>query len=58
MLLQLVIGSVVIIATVAIQAEMFNLMTRRHEPVLTWTRKKFRRFSATAFMVELIRKSR
>jgi hypothetical protein len=47
---QLIIGSTVIIATVAIQAEMFALMTRRHEPVLAWTRSRFRRFSGTAFI--------
>ena len=46
MLAQLIIGSIVIIATVAIQAEMFGLMTRRHEPVLTWTRHRFRRMAA------------
>jgi hypothetical protein len=50
MLKQLIIGSVVIIATVAIQAEMFGLMTRRHEPVLTWTRHRFRRMSGTMFI--------
>ena len=50
MLTQLVIGSIVIIATVAIQAEMFGLMTRRHEPVLTWTRHRFRRMAGTVFI--------
>ena len=50
MLVQLVIGSLVIIATVAIQAEMFGLMTRRHEPVLTWTRHRFRRMAGTVFI--------
>lgn len=50
MLIQLVIGSIVIIATVAIQAEIFGLMTRRHEPVLTWTRHRFRRMAGTVFI--------
>ena len=50
MLKQLVIGSMVIVATVAIQAEMFGLMTRRHEPVLTWTRHQFRRMAGTVFI--------
>ena len=50
MLKQLVIGSMVIVATVAIQAEMFGLMTRRHEPVLTWTRHRFRRMAGTVFI--------
>lgn len=50
MLKQLIIGSLVIIATVAIQAEMFGLLTRKHEPFLTWTRRKFRRFAGTAFI--------
>ena len=50
MLIQLFIGSVVIIATVAIQAEIFGLMTRRHEPVLTWTRHRFRRMAGTVFI--------
>lgn len=50
MLIQLAIGSIVIIATVAIQAEMFGLMTRRHEPVLTWTRHRFRRMAGTVFI--------
>lgn len=50
MLKQLIIGSMVIVATVAIQAEMFGLMTRRHEPVLTWTRHRFRRMSGTVFI--------
>lgn len=40
----------VIIATVAIQAEMFGMMTRRHEPVLTWTRHRFRRLAGTIFI--------
>jgi hypothetical protein len=47
---QLIIGSLVIVATVAIQAEMFGLMTRRHEPVLTWTRHRFRRMAGTVFI--------
>jgi hypothetical protein len=50
MLAQLIIGSMVIVATVAIQAEMFGLMTRRHEPVLTWTRHRFRRMAGTVFI--------
>jgi len=50
MLIQLAIGTVVIIATVAIQAEIFGLMTRRHEPVLTWTRHRFRRMAGTVFI--------
>ena len=50
MLKQLVIGSMDIVATVAIQAEMFGLMTRRHEPVLTWTRHRFRRMAGTVFI--------
>jgi hypothetical protein len=50
MLKQLIIGSMVIVATVAIQAEMFGLMTRRHEPVLTWTRHRFRRMAGTVFI--------
>jgi hypothetical protein len=50
MLKQLIIGSLVIVATVAIQAEMFGLMTRRHEPVLTWTRHRFRRMAGTVFI--------
>jgi hypothetical protein len=50
MLIQLFIGSVVIIATVAIQDEIFGLMTRRHEPVLTWTRHRFRRMAGTVFI--------
>ncbi len=50
MLIQLAIGSIVIIATVAIQAEVFGLMTRRHEPVLAWTRHRFRRMAGTVFI--------
>ena len=50
MLIQLAIGTIVIIATVAIQAEVFGLMTRRHEPVLTWTRHRFRRMAGTVFI--------
>ena len=49
MLKQLIIGSIVIIATVAIQAELFGHMTKRHEPVLEWTRKRFRRMAGTVF---------
>jgi hypothetical protein len=35
---------------VAIQAEIFGLMTRRHEPVLTWTRHRFHRMAGTVFI--------
>jgi len=50
MLKQLFIGSLVIITTVAIQAEMFGLLTRKHQPFLDWTRRNLRRFSSTAFL--------
>jgi len=50
MLIQRLNGAGVIIATVAIQAEIFGLMTRRHEPVLTWTRHRFRRMAGTVFI--------
>jgi hypothetical protein len=43
----------VIVATVAIQAEMFGLMTRRHEPVLTWTRHRFRRMAGTTVFISI-----
>jgi hypothetical protein len=47
---QLVIGSAVILATVAVQAEMFALLTRRHEPVRAWTRRTFGRWNGTVFI--------
>ena len=46
---QLAIGFAVIVATVAIQAEMFGLMNRRHEPVLAWVNRRFKRMAPTVF---------
>lgn len=50
MLKQLLIGFAVIICTVAIQAEMFAMMTRRHERVQAHSKRFFGRFSVTAYL--------
>jgi len=49
-LTQLAIGSIVIVVTVVIQAEVFAMMTRRHEPVLAWSRRRFRRYGPSVFL--------
>lgn len=48
---QLVIGSVVIAVTVAIQAEMFNLLTGHFERVLLAFRRLLRRFANTGVII-------
>ncbi len=50
MLAQLAIGSIVIVVTVVIQAEVFAMMTRRHEPVLAWSHRRFRRYGPSVFL--------
>jgi hypothetical protein len=51
MINQLIIGSVVIALTVAIQAEMFNLFSKRFEGVIQICRRYLRRFANTGAII-------
>ncbi len=51
MLKQIFIGSIVIVGTIAIQAELFGLLARKREPFMDWIRHKLRRFAGTAFVM-------
>ena len=48
---QLIIGSVVIAVTVAIQAEMFNLFSKRFEGIILMGRRYLRRFANTGAII-------
>ena len=43
MIRQLVIGSIIIAITIAVQAEMFNLLSNRIEPLIRICRRLLRR---------------
>lgn len=47
MIIQLIMGSLVIAIAVAIQAEMFNLLSNRIEPLIQHARRWLRRFANT-----------
>lgn len=51
MIRQLIIGSLVIALTVAIQAEMFNLLSRRFESVILLCRSWLKRFANTGAII-------
>ena len=51
MLKQILIGSLVIVGTIAIQAELFGMLARKREPFLDWMRGKLHRFAGTAFIM-------
>lgn len=51
MLIQLVIGTIVIIINAAVQAEMFNAFASRLEKIIVFLRHRFRRFANTAAIV-------
>ena len=48
---QLFIGTLVIAATVAIHAEMFGFLSRRHDRVMQFVRARFGRFANTSFIM-------
>ena len=48
---QLLIGSLVIAATVAIHAEMFGFLSRRHDRIISGARARLGRFGDTAFIM-------
>ena len=54
MIRQLIIGSIVIAITVAIQAEMFNLLSNRIEPLIRSLRHWLRRFANTGVIVTAV----
>ena len=54
MIRQLLIGSLVIALTVAIQAELFNLLSHRFENVILACRRLFRRFANTAAIIAAV----
>ena len=51
MINQLIIGSVIIAITVAIQAEMFNLFSKRFEAIIQICRRALRRFANTGAII-------
>jgi hypothetical protein len=51
MMLQIALGTVILIANAVVQAEMFNAFARRLEKVILWLRHRFRRFANTAAVV-------
>ena len=51
MLRQLLIGSVVIAITIAIQAELYNFLTLRFERLVNWTRRRLKRFANTGLII-------
>jgi Ion channel len=51
MILQIAIGTAVIIVNAVIQAEMFSYYSRRMEKILLYLRYRFRRFANTAAIV-------
>lgn len=51
MIANLLVGSIVIALSVAIQAEMFNVLSRKFEDVILVCRKLFRRFANTAAII-------
>lgn len=51
MIRQLAIGTLVIALTVAVQAEMFNLLSRHFEAVVLFCRKIFRRLANTGAII-------
>lgn len=51
MLKQVLIGSMVIALTVAIQAEMFNLLSSRFETLVQTTRRQLARFANTGMII-------
>lgn len=51
MLKQLVIGSIVIAITVAIHAEMFNILTHRFEDLMLAARQRMKRFANTGVLI-------
>lgn len=51
MIHQLVIGSLVIALSVAVQAEMFNLLSNRIEPLIRIFRRVLRRFANTGVII-------
>ncbi len=51
MIRQIVIGSIVIALTIAIQAEMFNLFSNRFERVVLFCRKLLKRFANTGAII-------
>lgn len=51
MLKQLIIGSMVIALTVAIHAEMFNILTHRFEDLMLAARYRFKRFANTGVIM-------
>ena len=54
MIRQLLIGSVVIAASVAFQAEMFNLLWHRFESVVIFCRRFLRRFANTGAIIAAV----
>lgn len=48
---QLVIGSIIIAITIAVQAEMFNLLSNRIEPLIRICRRLLRRFANTGVII-------
>lgn len=51
MIYHLTVGSIVIAISVAIQAEMFNLLSRRFEAVTLLSRRHFHRFANTVAII-------
>jgi hypothetical protein len=51
MIRQLLIGAVVIAITIAIQAEMFNVLSRHFEDIVRSSRRFFRRFANTGAII-------
>ncbi len=51
MIHQLLIGTLVIAVTVAVQAEMFNLFWHRFESVIVFERRWLRRFANTGAII-------
>lgn len=51
MIYQLAIGTVVIAISVAIQAEMFNMFSRRFEGIIQFCRHRLRRFANTGTII-------
>lgn len=47
MFTQLALGSLVIAATVAVQAEMYAILHRMFQPMLDWSRGRFKRWANT-----------
>lgn len=54
MIRQLIIGSIVIAVTVAIQAEMFNLLSNRIEGLIMSLRRWLHRFANTGVIVTAV----